>query len=164
MSNVYFTSDTHLGHKGVERFRKCVTSCEDNTNLIVTSWNKLVSKRDVVYVLGDAAFTQDGLDILKGLPGKKYLVRGNHDTFKTREYLGVFEEVYGLLKYKDYWLSHSPIHPNELRNKISLHGHVHYATVQDNRYINCCVENVYEKTGEALISLDQLREGVLNED
>jgi calcineurin-like phosphoesterase family protein len=91
------------------------------------------------------------------LPGKKILIRGNHDTLPTLAYLHYFDEVYGLLKYKEFWLSHAPIHPDELRNKINLHGHVHYATIPDKRYFNCCPENLYPSFGSYLISLEDIR-------
>jgi calcineurin-like phosphoesterase family protein len=120
-------------------------------------WHNLVGKRDTVYVLGDACFTMDTIDHFSTLLGKKFLIRGNHDQLNTSVYLKHFEEVYGLLKYKEFWLSHAPIHPEELRGKINLHGHVHYATLEDNRYFNCCVENLVDLKGRSLISLDELR-------
>jgi calcineurin-like phosphoesterase family protein len=131
---------------------------EDNTEKCFASWNKLVTKRDVVYVLGDAVFTTDALTEFKKLPGRKHLVRGNHDALDTGAYLKAFEQVYGLLKYNEFWLSHAPIHPNELRGRVNLHGHVHYSTIQSHHYFNCCSENLLPICEEWLISLDQLRE------
>lgn len=160
MANVWFCSDLHFGHKNIQKFRMFVSSEEDNRQFIKDSWKKLVHKKDVVYVLGDAVFTMETLEDFKELPGKKILIRGNHDQLNTSAYLKVFDEVYGLLKYKEFWLSHAPIHPNELRGKVNLHGHVHYETLEDHRnYFNCCVENViFVNQGEALVSLDQIRE------
>ena len=66
----------------------------------------------------------------------------------------MFDDVQGFVKYKDYWLSHCPIHPNELRGKYNLHGHVHNKTVEDVRYFNCSLENI----DYTPISLDQIRE------
>ena len=46
-------------------------------------------------------------------------------------------------------MSHAPIHPNELRGRFNLHGHVHQNSITlpdgslDDRYINCCVEMSY---------------------
>ncbi|WP_396190170.1 metallophosphoesterase [Flavobacterium sp.] len=157
MSNVWFCSDLHFGHKNIQKFRKHVSSEEDNRMQIKFDWHSLVTKRDTVYVLGDACFTMDTIDEFSTLPGKKFLIRGNHDLLNTSVYLKYFEEVYGLFKYKEFWLSHAPIHPDELRNKINLHGHVHYETVSDNRYFNCCVENTIKLKNQSLISLDQIR-------
>lgn len=172
MANVLFCSDLHLGHKGIERFRKHVSSEEDNTYQLVRDWKYKVTKRDIVYVLGDAAFTMESVKIFEDLPGIKYLIRGNHDELNTSVYLKYFKEVYGLLKYKEFWLSHSPIHVDELRNRVNLHGHVHYSSIRvkndlfklfgdnyklDKRYLNCCPENLLPLVGNHLISLDEVR-------
>ena len=158
MSNVWFCSDLHLGHKNIEKFRApLVSSNEENTSRILDDWNKNVTKRDVVYVLGDFCFDVTLFDTLN-LPGyKKYLIRGNHDRFQTLKYMQFFDEVEGLFKYKGFWLSHAPIHTNELRGKVNLHGHVHYSTLHDNRYFNCCPENLWPKYGRCLVSLDEVR-------
>jgi len=157
MSNVWFCSDLHLGHKRIGEFRAPLVNSEfENRTRILQDWNNNVTKRDTVYVLGDVCFDVELFDSLN-LPGRKILIRGNHDRFQTSKYLQVFDEVEGLLKYKEFWLSHAPIHPDELRNKINLHGHVHYETVSDSRYFNCCVENTIKLKNQSLISLDQIR-------
>ena len=170
MANVWFTSDLHFGHKNINKFRLEVSSEEDNRKRICEDWEDLVTKRDDIYVLGDAAFTWDTAQEFARLPGRKYLVRGNHDELSIREYLKYFTEVYGLKKYKGFWLSHAPIHPDELRGKVNLHGHVHYQSIRknfspiydikqelDTRYFNMCVENLWKLGYPSLISLDQVR-------
>lgn len=158
MSNVWFCSDLHLGHKNIGKFRSSlVNSTKENNQRIISDWNTYVTKRDVVFVLGDFCFDKELYDSLD-LPGyKKYLIRGNHDRFQTAQYLTFFDEVEGLLKYKGLWLSHAPIHPDELRGKVNVHGHVHYASINDNRYFNCCPENLWPKYGRCLVTLDELR-------
>lgn len=156
--SVYFCSDLHIGHVGIERFRKSVRDTNQNTERILESWRNTVSKRDVVYILGDVCMDYSKLHLFGSLPGRKYLVRGNHDTFKTQDYLVYFDEVFGLLKYKEFWLSHAPIHPNELRGKVNLHGHVHYQTINDKRYLNCCVEYFEAIFGSPIVHLDVIRE------
>jgi calcineurin-like phosphoesterase family protein len=160
MSNTWFCSDLHFGHKNISKFRKEVQTEEDNRLAIKTDWLRLVHKTDHVYVLGDAAFTMETVDDFRQLPGTKHLVRGNHDKLDTNVYLKYFKNIYGLLKYKEFWLSHAPIHPNELRGRVNLHGHVHYNTVQDNRYFNCCPENLWKLEYPSLISIEQLRENL----
>jgi calcineurin-like phosphoesterase family protein len=157
MANVWFTSDLHFGHKNIQKFRLEVSSEEDNRQRIITDWNNLVTKRDDVYVLGDACFTMDTISEFKTLPGRKFLIRGNHDELDTQVYLKYFKSVYGLKKYKEFWLSHAPIHSEELRGKINLHGHVHYSSINDTRYLNLCVENLWKNGYQSLISLDQIR-------
>ena len=155
--SVYFCSDLHFGHKNIQKFRLFVENQQHNEQLTLDAWKSKVTKRDNVYVLGDAAFTMEAIDLFKNLPGRKFLIRGNHDLCDTAAYLKVFAEVYGLLKYKEFWLSHAPIHPDELRGKVNLHGHVHYASVPDSRYFNCCVENLVATFQSPLVELDQLR-------
>ena len=159
MSNIWFCSDLHFGHKRIGEFRQPwgITSEEENRERIKRDWNDVVTKRDDVYVLGDACFTMDTLDDFRELKGRKFLIRGNHDTLNTAAYLKVFDEVYGLWKYKGMWLSHAPIHSDELRNKPNLHGHVHNSTIADVRYLNCCPENLWPKYKRCLVSLDEVR-------
>ena len=52
-----------------------------------------------------------------------------------------FDEVHSLYKWHEFWLSHCPIHPDELRGKVNIHGHVHHATLNDKRYYNTSLEN-----------------------
>lgn len=163
MANVWFTSDLHFGHKNIQKFRKEVVSEKDNRAKICWDWEDLVTKRDIVYVLGDACFTMDTVEEFQDLPGTKYLIRGNHDNLDTQVYLKYFRSVEGLFKYKGFWLSHAPIHPNELRGKINLHGHVHYQDVDDPRYINMCVESLWKRGYPSLISLDQIRSLIKNQ-
>ena len=53
----------------------------------------------------------------------------------------VFDEVHSLVKYKGTWLSHAPIHQDELRGCVNIHGHTHYHVIDDERYINVCSEH-----------------------
>jgi calcineurin-like phosphoesterase family protein len=178
MSNVLFTSDLHWDHKNIPKFRPFVGTVEGNERWITEAWMSRVTKWDTVYVLGDACFSSESLERLGKLPGEKILIRGNHDNYvSTQELLTVFKSIEGTLRYKEFWLTHGPMHPDELRGKVNLHGHVHYSTIQqvaygmgedfitewtkvdDPRYLNCCVENLYEKVnGSPLISLAEVRE------
>jgi len=156
MSNVWFCSDLHFGHKNIGKFRE-IDSEEANRNRICEDWKECVTKRDSLYVLGDACFMMETLSEFDSLPGEKILIRGNHDRLDTQAYLKHFKSVEGILRYKEFWLTHAPIHPEELRGKVNLHGHVHYATIQDERYFNCCPENLWKVIDRSLISLDEIR-------
>lgn len=162
MANVWFCSDLHFGHKNIGNFRaKYIDSEEANRAKIKADWNKVVNKKDIVYVLGDACFTMNTVTDFETLPGKKILIHGNHDLLDTQVYLKYFDSVYGLLKYKEFWLSHAPIHPAELRGKVNLHGHVHYANIKDSNYFNCCCENLWDIFNCSLVSLSQIRNYLL---
>lgn len=163
MSNVWFCSDLHFGHRNIHHLRKGLESEQGNVDKISEEWFSKVKDRDLVWVLGDAAFTEEAIDWIALLPGKKNLVRGNHDVLPTASYLRAFSEIYGIIKKYGFWLSHAPVHPDELRGKINVHGHVHYATIKtdggytDWRYFNACVENANVQFGSSLFYLEELR-------
>lgn len=154
MSLVYHISDLHMGHKnilnfaGADREGTCVNT---HDKWIIRQWNSVVRKRDTVFVHGDVAMTKAGLFACRQLNGNKKLLMGNHDNYSIDEYLytGGFSEILpGLERYKGTWLSHCPIHPDELRGKINIHGHVHQNSIMlgrklDSRYRNVCVEMSY---------------------
>lgn len=144
MSKVYFISDLHLGHKKICEFsgelRGGCKTVEEHDAWIVEKWNSVVTKQDLVWVLGDVCFDKEKLPLLKTMKGSKHLILGNHDEFKLEEYGKYFNKVHGFAKYKGVWLSHPPIHPQELRGKFNIHGHVHHKTVNDPSYISVCVE------------------------
>lgn len=166
--SVYFIGDPHINHRNISKYRQFVSSTEDNTSLIQEDWNKRISKNDVVYVLGDAAFDDEGLNIIGNLKGRKILIKGNHDDITSaKNQLNIFEEIHGILKYKNMWLTHCPIHPDEMRKcKLNVHGHVHQHTImkgwgpwrrEDLKYVNSCVDVVYPKFGSCFLTLDYLR-------
>ncbi len=172
MANVYFIGDLHFGHKNIAVFRKEFETELQHRRHLMDVWSGFITKRDVVYVMGDAAFTSEGLDSIDELPGRKILIRGNHDLLPTDAYLSVFEEVYGLLAYKGLWLSHAPIHPQELYGRTNVHGHCHrggpttchvagdssrgFQTGTKATYFNTCGEHL--PTPYKPIRLDEMQE------
>lgn len=144
MANVWFTSDLHLGHKNIYKFRSQFESEEHHREVIKENYHKVVTKRDKVFFLGDVAFTQKCLeDVRTWVAEKKVLIAGNHctDSIPMSDIVKHFDEVYSLKKYKEFWLSHAPLHPQELRGKFNLHGHMHFDKIDDNRYLNVCLEH-----------------------
>jgi len=144
MTQVYFNSDLHLGHRNVitfhDNFRaKCmgVETIEQHDEMIFDLWTDRVRKRDVIYILGDVGYQ---LDRLTALPGRKILMLGNHDKSPASEYLKIFDNIIGPIKYKKHWLSHFPVHESELWGKKVICGHTHSTGLNDDRYINVCVE------------------------
>lgn len=142
MSKVYFISDLHLGHKNILNFaRPEFSSLDEMHNCIIESWNKVVTKRDVVFVLGDVCFDHRYLPLLDKLLGMKRLILGNHDKFKHGELFKYFHTVHGALSYKQNMLTHIPIHPDEFyRWRYNIHGHLHAYNLKDPRYINVNID------------------------
>lgn len=88
---VFFTSDTHFGHKFVSELRG-FSDVEEMNEALVLRWNAMVGPEDTVYHLGDAVM--GGFDknshYIGRLNGHKILVCGNHD-----------RPFYGLKNYED---------------------------------------------------------------
>lgn len=166
MSNVFFISDLHLGHKKILEFSpdRGGTNVEEHSEWLVQNWNSVVGKKDIVWVLGDVCFNKEHLKYLDMMKGIKHLALGNHDEFPISVYQKYFHKIVGITKYKGFWLSHAPVHENELRGKTNIHGHVHHkyikigtSDIYDPRYINVCVEAI-EGIPISLESLMILRE------
>jgi len=143
MAKVYFTSDWHFGHRNILKYRPEFKSIEEHNQTFINEFNSKVRKRDTVYFLGDIAFTEESLELLKQLNycHKKVLYLGNHDYLHTSKYLEIFDEVYALRSLKSFWLSHCPIHPQEMRNrKGNIHGHLHESILDDSKYFDVSPE------------------------
>lgn len=159
MATVYFIGDIHAGHKNICKFRTEFSSEEEHFQFVKENYHRVVTKRDTVFFMGDIAFSKERLDdVSKWIGEQKVLIAGNHclDNLTMKELVNSFDKVYALKKYKEFWLSHAPIHPEELRGKCNIHGHVHYATLDDNRYFNTSLENI----NYAPINIETIREKI----
>lgn len=154
--STYFISDLHLGHKNILSFspNRYGTNVDEHDLYQISQITSTITKRDLLFILGDVAFSLEKLELLKHIRGSIVLVRGNHDTFELSEYSKYFNDVLGLVRYKEFWLSHSPIHPEELRGKHNIHGHVHMQSIPDDRYINVCCDVLKD---QCPISLEEIR-------
>jgi calcineurin-like phosphoesterase family protein len=142
----YFTSDLHLGHQFGSDIRG-FASVEEHDQAIMDGILDTMTRRDKLFVLGDVAFSRAALmRWIPQVPGVLVLVRGNHDRLKATDYLAAgFNDIIGATKYKEFILTHIPIHPQELpRFRANLHGHVHDGGVTENptdgRYYNVSVD------------------------
>ena len=92
MSNFWFTSDTHFGHKNIiEYCNRPFKTLEDMDNTIIRKWNERVKPDDIVFHLGDFCFRNspggklgegtihNAIYYEKQLNGKIILIQGNHD-------------------------------------------------------------------------------------
>jgi calcineurin-like phosphoesterase family protein len=79
--DIWFTADTHFGHKLMSRLRGHA-SIEEMDEAQISSWNAHVKKGDMVYVMGDMFWNRKGMDATAGrLNGTVTLVKGNHDSY-----------------------------------------------------------------------------------
>lgn len=117
--NIFFTSDTHFGHKNIIKYcNRPFNSVEEMDNTIINNWNSVVKENDIVFHLGDFGFI--GINELKKirsqLNGKIYLITGNHDRKMLYgdavKFLGFFDyigpELYINIDGQKIYLNHKP--------------------------------------------------------
>lgn len=155
MSNLFFISDLHFHHKNITKYRPLFDSELHHRECIKDNWNSIVRRKDVIWVLGDSIFSEDGIEDINSLPGRKVLVMGNHclEYANRKRLWECFEDVRSLYKKGGIWYSHAPIHSDELRGCYNVHGHTHNHDVNDYRYLNICVE----KTNYKPIDINHIR-------
>ncbi len=135
----FFIADLHFGHKRVVEFTDAAgkklrqyDTVEDMEDAMVQLHNELVKPTDKVYMLGDIAFNQRGLDKVKQMNGIKILIKGNHDNLKLHKYVDVFKDVRGCHVTNGLVFTHIPIHVDQLgRFGCNVHGHLHDSVVTD---------------------------------
>jgi len=165
MSRLLFTSDLHLGHNNICKYRTQFSSPEEHNEIIFDNLATNVEKRDTLYLLGDIAFSLSWLERISSINCKhKLLVCGNHDLehgITMRHLVAYYDDVKTLFSKRNNWISHCPIHEQELRGRVlNIHGHLHGSTVkgsegeEDPRYFNVCVEH----TGYKPISYTEIKE------
>lgn len=145
----WFTSDLHFGQRGVGLFRDHFSDRDDHLHneRLLDNINSTVHKRDKLFILGDVAFTAEGMVWASQINCRHIeLILGNHDTFSIPRYQAMGWRIHGFRKYENWWLSHCPIHPSEIyRANGNIHGHVHnrsptFGIIQDHRYVNVNID------------------------
>lgn len=143
----YFTSDWHLGHKVIIKYRKQFSTIEEHDEAIFKEMDKL-KKRDILYIIGDFLFDCDNFENyllrISKYPFRIKLVMGNHDSLKlySQTIAKNIEIQLPLFSYKNNWITHCPIHPKEIRGRDKIiHGHLHGDIIDDPRYFNVNLDN-----------------------
>lgn len=152
MSNLFVTSDLHLGHAKIldptkESKYRPFSSLEEHDQTIVDNINRTCGRRDTLIVLGDVAFNKTAMSRLGSVKPRLWLVGGNHDEMDVGEYAKYFKKVLGVWARDKIIFSHVPIHSQQLekRFRANVHGHLHSKKLPDHRYVNVCVENTEMK-------------------
>lgn len=148
---IYFTADTHFGHKNI------IGSCarpfqnvEEMDEIMIARWNERVTANDKVYIMGDMFFRcQNPEEILQRLRGRKYLIIGNHDDswMKKVDLTKYFVGVDHYLQFSDgahaITLCHYPLLTWKKSQKTyMIHGHIHANTNSDYWPLICARNNV----------------------
>lgn len=135
---IYFTSDLHFDHaRAIQLCLRPFTTVEQMNQAIIDNWNKTVTSKDEVYILGDITLSHNAekaQNYLLQLNGIKHLVKGNHDQFVNSIHFkpNIFASVqdYKEFKYQgwNFALMHYPILDwNHMYGGkgFMLHGHSH---------------------------------------
>jgi calcineurin-like phosphoesterase family protein len=147
---LYFTADLHLFHKNIINLNPLKRRPGFEEEILKNLFN-LLKGEDVLYVVGDFIWQlrEDFLARWRSIPGRKVLVKGNHDWwFDEGELSPFFDEIYDfscLLEVggKRLLLCHFPsldlrtYRYKELQERVTgefrekgadilIHGHVHW--------------------------------------
>lgn len=79
---IFFTADTHFQHRNIIRHcSRPFDSVEEHDETLISNWNSVVSKRDIVYHLGDFGLAPPKklYELSLRLNGRIHLLVGNHD-------------------------------------------------------------------------------------
>ena len=147
-NKVYFISDLHLGHKNILKYspktRGHFRDIGDHDRTLIDNINRVVRPKDHLWVLGDVAFMAKSLKYISWLAcNNVHLVMGNHDVYDIQEYINAgFKRIVGMIAYKEFVLSHMPVHEQQLntRYKYNIHGHLHSEIIKDIRYFNANID------------------------
>lgn len=129
MTQTFFTSDTHFGHRRIiELAHRPFASVEEMDETMIERWNAKVRPGDRVFHLGDFAFVPAD-PILARLNGEKHLILGNHD-FGDRIGSG-WASIESLKRIRvhgvDLVMCHYAMRvwPGSHRGAVNLFGHSH---------------------------------------
>ena len=140
-TDVFFTSDFHIGHKNVIKFdNRPFKDLDEMSETIIERWNSVVSENSIVYFLGDLSYRAK-TDYVKWfvhqLNGDIRVIMGNHDWLNELLKLERFSDIQTSKRVvindhidgeKTFFeLSHYPhlIWNKHHHGSIHLHGHSH---------------------------------------
>lgn len=170
MSDVFFTADTHFGHRAMteRQWRPQYPTVAAMDEDLIERWNAVVDHQDTVWHLGDFSLGNwmHAAPIVFRLNGTKHLIAGNHDRCWPalrdshkwqRAYIDAgFASVQAFARRRilgqSVMLSHFPFEGDHLEvDRFSeyrlpdtggwiIHGHVHNAWKVKGRQINVGVD------------------------
>lgn len=163
---VFITSDLHLDHTNIIKYcQRPFLSTEEMNNTLINNWNSVISKKDIVYFLGDMSFGRGSKPTdywLDKLNGKVIFIKGNHDRSDKIE----FHDNY-ILEYKGhkFYLVHEPEKvPNDWKD-WAICGHHHNNKPEEYPFINKAKKRInvsVELTKYLPVELDDILEKIDN--
>jgi len=144
--NVWLTADWHLYHKNIISYCKRPFDNEfEMTNFIIERVKVRVNPEDVLVVLGDVSIKSSRkwipylIHLISQIPGKKILVRGNHDLYPLEIYKEMgFKYIVDYIIFKNFVFVHNP--ENTFKGYFTFCGHVHEKWKFKNNCVNVGVD------------------------
>lgn len=132
---IWFTADSHIGHRNIIKYcKRPFSDVEEMNKTLISNWNKVVGKDDFVFHLGDFSVggAAEWTSLLDSLNGRIFLVLGNHDMNNVDQgFMRRFEDVsmqmlISIGKQRVY-LNHYPFlcYGGAYRGTWQLFGHLH---------------------------------------
>lgn len=154
----FIISDTHFGHNNIIKYCNRPANHDD---IMLNNWYNTITRDSIILHLGDFWFPKQLpfalFQKLSKLPGRKYLIKGNHDKDPDAIRRAGFNVINTSVKIfhreKTLVFSHRPevrLRPDE----INVHGHIHNNETAKFPFINVSVE----VTNYAPMSMDDLYE------
>ena len=134
MTETWFTSDLHFGHKFMADLRGIGRDkLAEHDEMLIENWRSVVGSRDTVHFLGDFSFhpKTGGANekIFAALTGIKHLKVGNHDPSGVRAlpWASVENLEHISIEGQKFVLCHYPMltWANAHKGVLHLHGHTH---------------------------------------
>lgn len=141
MNKTYFTSDLHFMHDRAFIYEpRGFSSIYEMNEAIIKNFNEVMDWSDDLYILGDCFLNnnEEGIKLMKRLPGMKHVIWGNHDSDARKELIedaGIHILGFAHMQKfngQSFYLSHYPTLTSNLdENKnikartLNLFGHTH---------------------------------------
>jgi calcineurin-like phosphoesterase family protein len=141
MNKIYLSSDFHFCHNKPFLYEpRGFSSVHEMNETIIKNFNEVMDWSDELYILGDCFLNDndEGMKLMKRLPGSKHIIWGNHDTNARKDLLEeanfICDGYADIIKYRGYnfYLSHYPTLTSNYdidkplkRRMINLCGHSH---------------------------------------
>lgn len=122
---IWLITDTHFFHTNLVKYGHRPKGFQEK---IIRNWKRLVGEEDTVIHLGDVFFSRKSemKIFLDELPGRKILIRGNHDSDSCSSYMrNGFAFCCDTLEMKRVLLSHWPQPVLTDGAVVNVHGHTH---------------------------------------
>ncbi len=130
------------------------------------NWEKTVRPEDTILHLGDVAFGKKQqiyvwAQRIAELPGKKYLIKGNHDHSSSMKiYKGMFEVVTPFVQeFSDvkFLFSHYPDEHVSDEWDINIHGHIHNNPLRGDFSPVVALDKIYENVSVEVTNYTPVR-------